>query len=399
MRIILTLMSVIGLFNLAIDIMLPAFPYLKSHFNTDQQHVQITFVVYLVAFGASSLFYGYISDLYGRKKTLTFGVILFMIGSIISALSEDVNLFTFSRIIQGLGAGSGTTIGYAAVSDIYKGDQLSKKISTINMMMIIIPALAPILGATLVAEHGINYVFNTILIASIFNTIIFIVFFEETLPKEVMILNTKKKYKLIPKYISVLKDRNFLIPCIIQGLCIGSIISDMSNTPFIFIQEMDVPLHQYGYYMTVLCLSYLVGTLINQKFILRIGSIKMIGIGLCVQIFSHILMLILNHFFALTSISITAIWIITNFAVPLVANNSVGYAIDSCSQSTKALGSSLIQFIELFFGGLFTYTLSMLYNGSIVPSSCLDIFSCISAGSLFLFLKAKKQSNASNHCS
>lgn len=80
---------------LSIDMYLPALPFLQGFFHADASAIQLTLASFFVAFALGQLFYGPLSDAYGRKKPLYAGVILFIVASIGCVWAKSVEMLIF----------------------------------------------------------------------------------------------------------------------------------------------------------------------------------------------------------------------------------------------------------------------------------------------------------------
>ena len=99
----------------SIDMYLPGFPAIEREFGV--RGVETTMAAYLVGIAVSQLFYGPISDRFGRKPPLYFGFALYAIGAAGCALAGSMSALTLLRVVQALGGSAGFVIGRAIVRD------------------------------------------------------------------------------------------------------------------------------------------------------------------------------------------------------------------------------------------------------------------------------------------
>lgn len=142
--------TMMALTALSVDIMLPALPAIGDALGVqnDNDRQQIV-IVYLAGFAAGQLIYGPLSDRFGRKPVLMFGLALFIAGSIGALLSQSFPALLAARLLQGLGAASPRIVAIAVVRDLYAGRQMARVMSLAIMVFIVIPVLAPSLGSLL----------------------------------------------------------------------------------------------------------------------------------------------------------------------------------------------------------------------------------------------------------
>jgi DHA1 family bicyclomycin/chloramphenicol resistance-like MFS transporter len=123
MNILLTLMlaglSMVG--PLAIDTYLPSFPAIAQAFNASPLLIQQTLSMFLFCFAFMMLFYGTLSDSFGRRPVILISLVLYIAASIVAAMAPSIGVLLACRIVQGLAAGAGSVVGRAIVQDRFSG--------------------------------------------------------------------------------------------------------------------------------------------------------------------------------------------------------------------------------------------------------------------------------------
>ena len=153
---------------LSIDIMLPALPNIATALGvTDPNDRQSIIISYVLGFSLGQLFYGWLSDHYGRRPVLMVGLGVFVLGSVIAVLSSSFLLLLGARAVQGLGAAAPRVIAIAIVRDLYSGRQMARVMSFAMMVFITIPVLAPSLGQGLLEVGTWRWNFDALLIGGL----------------------------------------------------------------------------------------------------------------------------------------------------------------------------------------------------------------------------------------
>ena len=137
-------LTMIGPF--AIDTVFPAFPVIGQQLGGDKVAMQQTLSVYLLAFAAMSLFHGPLSDAFGRRRVILWGIAIFTFASAGCALAQDIPQLLAFRAVQGLSAGAGLIVGRAVIRDCFDGDDAQRLMSHVSMIFGIAPAIAPVIG-------------------------------------------------------------------------------------------------------------------------------------------------------------------------------------------------------------------------------------------------------------
>ncbi len=143
--------ALMALNALAIDTMLPAFQAMRDGLRlTNPNDIQYVISVYLLGMGLGSIFYGPLSDRYGRKSVLVPSIIGYAIFSFACRLSPSFEFLLAMRLAQGLcGASMGVLVA-AIIRDSFAGDKMARHMSTIFMVFMIVPVIAPSIGAMII---------------------------------------------------------------------------------------------------------------------------------------------------------------------------------------------------------------------------------------------------------
>ncbi|EKU28583.1 Bcr/CflA subfamily drug resistance transporter [Alcaligenes sp. HPC1271] len=165
LTLVLAALAMLGPF--ATDAYLPSFHRIGVEFSVDQSMVQQTLSLYLFGFAFMSLFWGMLSDSFGRRPVILASLILFLIGSVGSALAPSFSWLLFFRLIQGCSAGAGRVVGQALARDCVQGVQAQRLFAHITMVFSLAPALAPVMGGYLSSYSGWRSVFWMLTVLSI----------------------------------------------------------------------------------------------------------------------------------------------------------------------------------------------------------------------------------------
>ncbi|MDJ0925481.1 MAG: multidrug effflux MFS transporter [Acidimicrobiia bacterium] len=136
---------------LAIDMMLPAFDDMREHFGLAADSTQVAQVVttFLIGMALAQIFYGPLSDRFGRKPVLYAGFVIYGLGALGAVLAPTLELVLVSRFIWGVGAAAPRVVAVSIVRDTYAGDEMSKAMSFIMAVFLMVPIVAPSIGAAL----------------------------------------------------------------------------------------------------------------------------------------------------------------------------------------------------------------------------------------------------------
>ncbi|WP_091877533.1 multidrug effflux MFS transporter [Phyllobacterium sp. OV277] len=155
---------------LAIDIMLPGLQQIGASLGvTNENHRQYVISAYLLGFSISQLFYGPISDRFGRRKPLLFGLAVYVIAATSAAFVPSFASLLFFRLIQGIGSAATRVITISIVRDVYGGRQMAEVMSLIMMVFMIVPVIAPGTGQAVMifGDWHLIFIFMAVIAAAV----------------------------------------------------------------------------------------------------------------------------------------------------------------------------------------------------------------------------------------
>ncbi|MBL8629272.1 MAG: MFS transporter, partial [Rhodospirillaceae bacterium] len=140
--------------SFAIQVFLPALPAVQRHFGVSASDVQLTVSLPLIAIAIGTLFWGVLSDRYGRRSMMLSGLVMFMVGNIACALAPTIELLIAGRLFQAFGGAACVVISRAMIRDIYGREKAASVLASLIAIMVIAPMLAPIAGGVLADTMG-----------------------------------------------------------------------------------------------------------------------------------------------------------------------------------------------------------------------------------------------------
>ena len=230
-------LSVLGF--LATDMYLPAFAAMQQDLHTSAASISASLSLFLAGFALGQLFWGPISDRYGRKPVLLSGLAIFAIGCLGMLWVRDATLMLALRFIQALGVCAAAVTWQAMVTDYYPAQKTNRIFAAIMPLVGLSPALAPLLGSWLLVHFEWQAIFA--------------VLFAITLLLMLPALRLKAAKKRIVSaqqkltFLALLRSREYSGNVLIYAACSASFFAWLTGSPFI--------LHEMGYGPTVIGLS------------------------------------------------------------------------------------------------------------------------------------------------
>jgi Bcr/CflA subfamily drug resistance transporter len=236
-------LSVLGF--LATDMYLPAFAAIQQDLNTSAASVSASLSLFLAGFAIGQLFWGPLSDRYGRKPILLAGLTIFALGCLGMLWVRDATLMLALRFIQAIGVCAAAVTWQAMVTDYYPAQRTNRIFATIMPLVGLSPALAPLLGSWLLVHLEWQAIFATLFAI----TLLLMLPALRLKPVIKAAGDTQKKLT----FMALLRSREYSGNVLIYAACSASFFAWLTGSPFI--------LHEMGYGPTVIGLSYVPQTI------------------------------------------------------------------------------------------------------------------------------------------
>ena len=157
LAVLLAVLGMLGPFS--IDTYIPAFSGIARALDATPVQMQQTLSAYLFGFAFMNLFHGALSDSFGRRPVVLWGIAVFTLASAGCALSQSIGQLVFFRGLQGLSTGAGIVVSRAVIRDMFPPAQAQQVMSQVTIYFGVAPAVAPIIGGWLFVHAGWHSVF------------------------------------------------------------------------------------------------------------------------------------------------------------------------------------------------------------------------------------------------
>ncbi|HEY2184885.1 MAG TPA: multidrug effflux MFS transporter [Xanthobacteraceae bacterium] len=170
LRLLALLVAMTGVSSLSLNILVPAIPSMVQRFATEPSNVQLTVSLYLMGLAVAQLFFGPLSDRFGRRPVVLTGLALASIASTFAIFAGTIASLVAWRVTQSLGASTGQTIGRAIIRDLYERERAASMIGLVTSVVVLMPMLAPLIGGILDTLFGWEaiFVFSAALAGGVF---------------------------------------------------------------------------------------------------------------------------------------------------------------------------------------------------------------------------------------
>lgn len=284
----LTLLS--AFVPLSTDLYLPALPTMTIYFHVPEYQINLTLILFFIFFSLATLIWGPLSDKYGRRPILLIGLAGYTIASILCADSSSVYQLILFRVMQAMGGGAASAVAMAIVKDVYQGRKRESILALVQSMIVISPALAPVVGALLLNFTSWRGVFVAQAIIGVI-VVIGSVAFGETLKSR----NSGNIMQTIGRLAVVLKNRGFTALLIIFSLVSITILAFVSSSSYIYQDTFRLSSQVYSYFFAFNAAGLLIGPLIYMKLSARFSRFSIINACFTVMILSGLLVFLMGR--------------------------------------------------------------------------------------------------------
>jgi len=280
---------------LSTDIYLPCLPKINEYFRISGEISQLIISFFFLGSFLGSLFYGPLSDIFGRRKAMILGLSIFTVGACLCVFSSNVSFLIFSRFIQGIGMGAINVVGWTVVNDIYKGKTAAKAMSWFGSLLSCVIACAPILGGELAYWFGWHSNFVFIAVLSVLLLTLKLKFFPETLPENKR--SSLSLYDTITTIRNILVFRPFISYVVLFPLfCIGEWCC-LIIMPFFLQHNLGFNSEQSGYIIGGMVSTYIFSAALAPKIINKYGLNMTIKAGIYLALIGGILLLYVSFIY------------------------------------------------------------------------------------------------------
>ena len=381
---IIALLAIISavFFQVYVDMYLPSLPEVTSYFKASTLAVQLSLSLYFIGSSSSFLFYGVLSDIYGRRKLLITGLTISFLGTLVSLLSHSIYVFAGGRFLQGVGLGS-TILGAPILIDLLKGKKLVNAFVYFNITYAAIPTLTPYIGGVILTFYTWHGIFIVLLI-SIFLVIISLVLF---LPETLHEPNSSHSSSAIVKdFIKILFNKQFLGVSILISVSWGLIITFNVISPFLFQKIFDFSVYEYGIIALVLGSIYLLSTLSNRFLLKYFSPIFLIHISIVFAVVSSIIFLAITLLCFSSAYTSILFSLMQYFFCGLLFINGLSLSL-ALFPNNAGLTSAIQSVICTLIWGLISFIVAIFPNIQTNLACSYTVLSTINFFILYVYLK------------
>ncbi len=353
----IALLVALGSFGpLTMSIYTPVMPSVGHDLVSSPDSVKLTLTTYMLGFAVGQLFYGPLSDRYGRRPVLIGGLLFFTVTTFACSFASSIGDLIVLRILQGLGAASGSVLGRALTRDAYTFKEMPLVMSWISLGQNIAPSLAPTVGGFLGEWLSWRATFWFV---GGFGTILLVV--------ATLGLGETNKYRsdrvdlgsLLRGSGEMLRDRRFLGHILPLGFAFALNFGMLAGVPFILQESLGFSPKEFGLIVLLSVGGFTAGTFVNNRLIGRVAPTTVIRFSGWFHIAALAVMAALSLSAIVTWWAIVGPHMLLSFGTGLMVANANAGAVGMYPK-LAGTASSLAGLAQMGMGAMGTVTVAIL---------------------------------------
>jgi DHA1 family bicyclomycin/chloramphenicol resistance-like MFS transporter len=356
--------AIIALNALAIDAMLPAFPRMVNGLGlSDPNDVQYVIGIYLLANGIGSLFHGPLSDRFGRRPILIGAIVGYILSAFACRFATSFDMLMVTRIAQGLCGAALSVLVTSIIRDQFEGDAMAKRMSTIFLIFMAVPIIAPLIGSAILVFAGWRSIFDMMAFLAIAMLIWVGLRLPETLHPDAA---TPIQFGALTRaWRMVVTHRTANSYLIAGGLAHGALFGYLNSSQQIFDKGFGVP-EFFPFGFAIVAIGIACANFTNARIVERFGARRLSQSALVGFILLGLLQL-LAAWFVPQSLPLFLILITLNMAmIGFVGSNFSSIAMQPFG-AVAGSASSFQSFVRTIMSALIGAWIGQQFTGSVVP--------------------------------
>jgi DHA1 family bicyclomycin/chloramphenicol resistance-like MFS transporter len=291
-RWLLVLVTISG--TMAMHMFVPALPEAARSLASSTRAMEMAVSIYVMGMAAGQLIYGPLSDAFGRRPMVLAGLGLYVAGGLAASMAPNLHVLLAARLVQALGGGAGLSLGRAMVRDTTRADAAVRELALLNLMLLLSPGLAPVLGGVISSAAGWRSIFMVLAAIGIVSLGVA----WHALPETGKPSGRFGVRRLVADYRELLFSPRFLGFALGGGCATTSVYAFLTVAPFVFVNELHQPVGMAGIYSGLMMVGMATGNTLTSRLVKRVRSEILLRIGNTLSLVSAVVLLeiaLLHH--------------------------------------------------------------------------------------------------------
>lgn len=365
---------------LSTDMYLPAIPTLQEQWGIPLAQANLSLVIYFLAFSVCLLIHGPLSDRFGRKPVLFYGILTFILGSALCAGATNIWYLVGARVIQAAGAASASALALALTKDMYEGLQRQKILASIGVIMAFCPMLAPTVGGLILKFGSWRWIFvsqGIMAVAALYGVIRL---------KEPLTEFTSGGFTSVAgRYLEVCKNGRFMTLALAFACMVFPHFAFIGGSPAIYITGFDMSEQVFGIYFGANAFGFMLGSLACTRFGGSLRPMHILYVTLLAVFGAGLAMLLLGGTSPLSvAVPIFCITFSVGFSRP-VGNNMILEQVDS----DVGAASSVMTFEMFLVGAIAMELIALEWSSKVAVLGSLALVGAVIPLTVLLVMRSR----------
>ena len=377
--------ALMALNSLAIDIMLPALQEIGSSLGVEtENHRQYVIAAYIVGFGGAQLFFGPLSDRFGRRPPLVAGLVIYILAAAAAAVAPSFTALLVCRLVQGVGAAATRVISVSIVRDTFEGRRMAEVMSLIFMVFMAIPVVAPGIGQVVMLVASWHFIFVAMAVGALAISAWAMLRLPETLHPEYRRPLTAGS--ILGGFAIVLTNRIAFCYALASTFTFAAMFGFINSA-----QQIYVGIYGMGELFPVIFAAVAgvvaASNFANARLVGRIGMRRLSQGALLALLAISLLWLGLSLADKMPLVVFVAVFATSMIPFAMLGSNFNALAMEPLG-ALAGTASSVLGFMQTFFGGLLGTLIGQAFDGTVTPLAAG--FCLVSLGALAAVLVAER---------
>jgi len=272
---LLPLLALLSAFPpLSTDMYLPAIPLLQKTWQQPLSVVNLTLVGFFISYCVFLLIYGPLSDRFGRRPPLLAGIGVYILASLLCAISNNVTSLIVFRVLQAAGAASASALALAITKDAYEGPNRERILAYVGVIMALAPMLAPVLGGWMMTWFTWHWIF---VVQGAIGAIAWVGVLR--MPETMKTPSAAGVFQIAGIYFQLFRNRRYIGFALMMSMVVLPHFAFIGGSADIYITRLGLSEQVFGYFFALNAMAIMTGSFAFTRLIHRFTSRQLLTVG------------------------------------------------------------------------------------------------------------------------
>lgn len=349
---------------MAVDMYLPAFPVIAKNLGASEDHVQFSLMTFFAGLMLGQLFYGPLSDRFGRKPLIYLGLVAFAIASLGCVFAADARQLSILRFVQGVGGSIGMVVSLAIVRDLYTGKQAARLLSLVVLVLGAAPVVAPLLGSMVISVSSWRIIF---VILALFGMML-LGFAAAILPetRSTELRAVSKPADSLRQYARLLVNGRYVPFVLAVSIAQAGFFAYLSASAPAFITVFGLSPFVFSLVFATNALGMMAAARVTPRLLDRFHAATIVRIALLVYLTAALILLAMTLSGQLSAVSLAVVLFVVVATLGCIMPVSSALAMEHVG-AVAGTAAALLGAFQFGVGALASGVTAALSNGSVLP--------------------------------